>query len=222
MEQTGAIAPNGQFYVGKTILIMFLATLVVAALIVQFLFGLHGDEANLFSRFVAGGNLGLNVLLIITLIIIGHAVRNAANQTAAATPPGAAISAPPSGPPASLIYFTDADRRIQFRVSKGPPLAFEGRQWKTTLQYNPRFDKPVGDFVEQLYGAGASGVYVVPMFVGPPVVDVQLPLDGDSRKACFKVIGDFASRNPRVIVQPDIPSSSRYVELHIPPLNGDH
>ncbi|HUB25928.1 MAG TPA: hypothetical protein VL992_10910, partial [Tepidisphaeraceae bacterium] len=86
MEQTGAITPHGQFYIGKTILIMFLATLVVAALIVQFLFGLYGDEANLFSRFVAGGNLGLNVLLIITLIIIGHAVRNAANQTAAATP----------------------------------------------------------------------------------------------------------------------------------------
>lgn len=102
MVGLGMITRRGETYVvWVPLLDLFVVTLVVAALISRFLYGLRGAEANLFSRFIAGGNLAINLLVIFVLVMIGRSIANSAAQArlapsvSVAPAGGLTVSAPP-------------------------------------------------------------------------------------------------------------------------------
>ena len=220
MVATGAITPSGQFYITKTLAIMFLSTLLVAALIVQLLYGLHGDEANFFSRFIAGGNLALNVVLLISVTIFVYSLSRSARRTLASAPiPVPTIRIPtPAAPPApyqqpAVRAEPGPDQKIAILVNQGSPVVFEGRDWTKMFLYRPA-DKPISAMIEQMYAAGAKRVYVQP-FNSSPRVYVDLPSGDDQRAACLKVARQFHALNESASISPDDTTGARFLEIDI-------
>lgn len=138
MVAVGAI--TNRFYVGKTLLVLFLVTLVAAAVISQFVYGLHGDEANLFSRFVAGGNLAINVLLILVLWMIARSAATAARQARASSTASFSTSGVPpatTSPSSPVVIETLQDRDVESRLRKRSIAIMEGNEWKTSPRFHP-------------------------------------------------------------------------------------
>jgi hypothetical protein len=222
MVATGAITQSGQFYVIKTLVVLLLGTLVVAALVTQFIFGLHGDEANLFSKFVAGGNLLLNILLLVGLAVAAGAVKRAA-EVSAASPPADGATSPARIGPIPVSIAANSDRRIAARISRGAPFVMEGRDWtKSFLMLNKVL--PVKNLIGQMYDAGATKVYIdvvgdrkTPTAIGPAEMYVELPAPAEQRNACFSVAARFQDQNPAAAVSPSMPTSARFLEILLNP-----
>lgn len=216
MVVLGAITPRGGFYPIKTLLVLFFATLVVAALIAQLVYGLHGDEANFFSRFMAGGNLAINVLLVIVLAVVAHnaatARRQAQARAAAAAAQTSSISSPTSSS-SSTMQETDADRAIKLRLSKNP-LITDLQGWKTSIAFR-KSDVPLSRFLERVYVAGATKVYVDTSGGGVSRIYVDLPSDRQQRDACFEIITAYSTQNRNMVVKPSPPTAARFLEINI-------
>lgn len=220
MVALGAITPRGGFYPIKTLLVLFLATLVVAALIAQLVYGLHGDEANFFSRFMAGGNLAINVLLVIVLAVVAHNAATARRQAQARAAASAAqtISTTPEGSstssPSSFVAETDADLAIKLRLSKYNPLIMDLQQWKTSLAFR-KSDLPLDRFLERMYVTGATKVYVDTSGGGFTRAYVDLPGDRQHRDACFDIVTDARAQNRTMVVKPMPPTTARFLEIDV-------
>jgi hypothetical protein len=225
MVAAGAITPSGRIYVGKTLLLLFLVTFVVAAVVAQLLYGLHDEEANLFSRFIAGGNLVMNILLVVVLALVAHAMAAAARQAraaASASVPAATAPVPTGSAPSAIVVTTVADRKIASRLNKGDLSMVEGQEWKTSIAYDKNA-QPAGLLIDHLYNAGARKVYV-DMFGGRrtgrafgPRVYVDLPLTPKERAACFDVAAEFILQNGHSTVSPTTPTTARFLEIDVNP-----
>jgi hypothetical protein len=226
MVAVGAITPSGQFYIGKTLLVLFLVTLVAAAIVAQLLYGLHGDEANLFSRFIAGGNLVMNVLLLVGLVVVVHALANAvlhAKAVAANSIPTSANQPQTASSASAANITTDADRQIASRIGRGDPSILEGRDWEMSILFGKK-EKPLGALIDQMYIAGAMKVYVdtfgdgrTDPTAGPAKIYVELPSSTEQRAACFDLAGEFQDQNRNVIAPVTTPKSARFLEMDMHP-----
>ena len=65
-------------------MLLFLVTFVVALLIAHLVYRLDADEAKLFGRFIAGGNLAINIVLVIIIAAMAHAAVDARRTRVAA------------------------------------------------------------------------------------------------------------------------------------------
>lgn len=227
MVYTGAI--TNRIYVGRTVVVLFLASLVVTAIIAQVLFGLRDEDANLFSRLIAGGNLLINLVVIFVLVLLVRSAVNAAArarvaragaaQTPVNAPPAApgTASIPAASPAGSVVVQTPFDRQIAARLSKHSVMEMDGRDWKTSMQFRPQ-DRPIGQLIDQMYNFGAPKVYVetVPSRggrgAGILIVDVELPVSSADRDACFSAIDGFQQSRPSIVL-PRLPTTGRYVEI---------
>lgn len=220
MVALGAITPRGGFYPVKTLVVLFLATLVVAALIAQLVYGLHGDEANFFSRFMAGGNLCINVVLVIVLTVVAHNAATARRQAQARAAASAAQTlnttpqASSTSSPSSIVAETDADRAIKLRLSKNNPFITDLQEWKTSLAFR-KSDVPLDRFLERVYVAGATKVYIDTSGGGFTRAYVDLPGDRQHRDACFDIVTDARAQNRNMVVKPIPPTTARFLEIDV-------
>jgi hypothetical protein len=203
MVGVGAIGPDGRFYIVKTFLALLMVTIVVAAVIAQLLYGLRGDEANLFSRFVAWGNLMLNIVFVVGLGIYAQSLGakrrppNLANAQVAAARMPAPPAAAPSGsmyipvvtlvsplsaqsmavaPPSAVSVDTNPDHLIARRIMQGAPVVMEGRDWTKTTFILDR-QKPIARLIGEMYDAGAKRVYIDEVGDGMHLPASGLPAD---------------------------------------------
>ena len=221
MVALGAITPRGGFYPIKTFVVLFLSTLVVVALIAQLVYGLNGDEANLFSRFIAGGNLAINALLLIVLVVIAHNMTTAARraQVAAASAAQTANATPglvSASSPSSAVVETDADRAIESRLSKHNPFIMEPQDWRASYAFG-KADIPLSRLVDRLSIAGASKIYVNTSghSSGITRIYVDLPQRPEQRDACFAAAADFQASHHPTLLKPLPPTSARFLEIDV-------
>jgi hypothetical protein len=216
MVATGAITRRGGFYPIHTIVLLFLVTFVVALLIAHLVYRLDEDEAKLFGRFIAGGNLAVNIVLVFILVVIGQNAVNARRSRAAVAASPSNVSAPASTLPSSGIIETAADRRIESRLSKGAMFIKDPQEWETSIAFG-RKNVPVSNLLDQLSVAGASRIYVDTALAraGITRIYVDLPEAPAKRDACFAVAADWKQGNPRTIVAPQPPTAARFMQIDI-------
>jgi hypothetical protein len=216
MVATGAITRRGGFYPIHTIILLFLVTFVVALLIAHIVYRLDEDEAKLFGRFIAGGNLAINVVLVFILVVIGQNAANARRARAAAVASASSANSPASTLPSSGIIETAADRRIESRLSKGAMFIKDPQEWETSIAYG-RKNIPVSNLLDQLSVAGASRIYVdtAPARAGITRIYVDLPETPAQRDACFAVAAEWTQNNPKTIVTPQPPTTARFMQIDI-------
>jgi hypothetical protein len=202
MHAAGADMTSRGFVSLAMILIMLVVTVLAAAIVVRGAYGLSGDQAKYIGRFVAFGNLIMNLIIVAGVLIILTAMHKARAATAAAqqaiitaaqvqaqtqaqaSQPQVATSLPSPSPTVS------GDRPIAARIARGDPFVLEGHQWQQTHPSVGK-DRFTSNLVDQLYNAGAERVYVD--VFGPidaasstprPRIYVELPPDEPKRSAC--------------------------------------
>ena len=97
----------------------------------------------------------------------------------------------------------------------------EGRDWEKSVRFR-REDLPIGQLIDQMYSARATNIYVDAVVGREPqvsgrllIIDVDLPTTPEQREACFHALTEFQKANPACLVTPDLPTTSRYLEIKI-------
>ncbi|HEY2586359.1 MAG TPA: hypothetical protein VGI81_11400 [Tepidisphaeraceae bacterium] len=219
MMATGVI--SGRHYVRGTVTILFLATFAIAAVISYLAYGLRDDEATFFSRFMASGNLTMNVLLLVVGLSIARSAATAARQAnyapavQAASEDDDGTGAPTLRPPVRVVL-TPADRRIDNYMLNNAPYVVPPKEWPKSPVYKPE-DAPVGPFLAQLAATGSPQVRVDTLARRGGVIRiiVELPTDPDRRDACCGLATDFRTANPQTLLLPEPPTNARFMVIDV-------
>lgn len=225
MVGLGMITRRGETYVVWAPLVdLFLVTLVAAALISRFVYGLRGDEAKLFSRFVAGGNLVINVLVFFVLYALAVSAAQSARQaraySSAYAAPAASSPVATTSPSPQVVTETMLDRQISARLGQQAMRVMEGRDWETSPQFHSQ-DRPIGQLINQMYNFRAPKVYVETLLgraglnAGIVVIDIELPASAQDREGCFSAVAGFEKTNKRCLVFPPLPTTGRFIEIRV-------
>lgn len=206
---------RGRIYIRniKYLLFMLLAVTFVVALIVSYgAFGLRDDEAGFFSKFMAGGNLTMNVVLLIVVASMASSVAQQARTNAALASKLAAAAKPR----VVRVVLTPTDRELDNYMLTNAPYVLPPKEWPKSPVYKPE-DAPVGPFLEQLEATGSPQVRVDTLARRSGVIRiiVELPTDPDRRDACCGLATDFRTANPQTTLEPEPPTDARFMEIDV-------
>lgn len=216
MIAVGAIAPVGRLY-PLTLIVVVLVQVLGAAVISQLVYGLSGHQANVFCRHIAGGNVVINGVVLVLLIVVFHPVATGLRRPRTPALAPTRVVAPAAAPGTTAVITSPTDRRIESRLAHGGVAIMEGEEWKTSIQFR-KADRPVGKLIDQLYNAGAAKVLVDQTsgsrrVAGGPAVYVELPDDSRQRAACLGVVAVFEKASPRSRISPSSPTTERFIEV---------
>ena len=237
MHAAGADMTSRGFVSLAMILIMLVVTVLAAAIVVRGAYGLRGDQAKYIGRFVAFGNLIMNLIIVAGVLIILTAITTAKHKARAATAaaqqaiitaaqvqaqtqaqasqPQVITSLPSASPTVS------GDRPIAARIARGDPFVLEGHQWQQTHPSVGK-DRLTSNLVDQLYNAGAQRVYVD--VFGPidaasstprPKIYVELPPDEPKRSACVDTCHAYQQQHGLDQTPVDDSALGRYLVIEL-------
>lgn len=199
------------------IFMLFVVTLVAAMIVSYGAFGLRDDEAGFFSRFMAGGNLTMNVaLLIIIAVMVSSAAQQSRTATAQVTQAGGVSGI--ANPHPVMVVLTPEDRALDSYIVNQGSMLLSPKAWRTSVIANKAEDAPASALCDQLEAAGATKIYIdsIVRHNGLIRMIILLPTDGEHRDACCAAATAFRDANPGTFVEPEPPTSSMYMEITVP------
>jgi hypothetical protein len=217
MVAVNIITRRGEFYPVRTTFLLFAVTFFAAVLISHLVFRLEGDEAGLFSKFMAGGNLAINIMLMIVLMVIARNVAQQARASAAQAGQ-AAGAAGLAAPRPVIVVLTPADRAIENYIINNRPVMVSPQEWRASSVFRSKQDVPACDFLDQLDSAGAVKIYVDLAYRRGTAfrrVFVELPTNRKQRAACCAVATGFQASHPQTPFRPELPTSAKFLEIDI-------